>query len=154
MSEIGDKLKDQFLRKLIPTIIIRQGGIYRVVDDPQNPVVKFPEDNLPLKHPRGKRTFHKQRYVLVFQSNELNNKNEFPHVQVIPLSSKGRDTELTVEIPDEFLSDGIPGPSIALIHLCQPMLKIFLEKEVGFVLPSHDISTTIRSIYLRIIGLM
>jgi len=61
MSELGDKLKIQLSKKLIPAIQIRQGGIYRVVDDPANPIVKFPEDNLPAGHPRKKRTFHKQR---------------------------------------------------------------------------------------------
>ena len=154
MSNIGDKLKEQLFQKLIPSIEIRQGGIYRVVDDPNNPIIKFPENNLPPEHPRSKRTFHKQRYVLVMQNDELNQNNQFPHVQVIPLTSQGRETALTVEIADEFLAQELPGPSCALVYLSQSILKIFLEKEVGFIPSSHPIFTKIRSIYLRLIGLL
>ena len=75
MSDLGDKLKNQFYEKLIPSIAIQMGGIYRVVDNPQNPIVKFPEDNLPPEHPRSKRTFNKQRYVFVIQSDQLNQNN-------------------------------------------------------------------------------
>jgi len=154
MNELGDKLKEQFYQKLFPTIAIRQGGIYKVVDDPANPIVKFPEDNLPSEHPRSKRTFHNQRYVVVAQNDNLNNDNHFTHVLVIPLSSKGRETPLTVMIPDDYLAQELPGPSCALVYLSQPILKVFLEKEVGFITPSDDIFTTIRSIYLRILGII
>jgi len=147
-------LKDQFLKKLIPSIEIRQGGIYKVPDDPINPIIKFPTNNLPEDHPQHTRTYHNQRYVLVIQDDKLNKNLSFHYVQVIPLSSRGTETSLTVEIPDELLSQEIPGPSYALVYLCQPILKIFLEKEVGYISPSHDIFTTIRAIYLKLVGLI
>jgi mRNA-degrading endonuclease toxin of MazEF toxin-antitoxin module len=147
-------LKEQFLNKLIPAIEIRQGGIYKVADDPINPIIKFPTNNLPENHPQRTRTYHKQRYVLVIQDDKLNKNLSFHYVQVIPLSSRGTETSLTVEIPDEFLSQEIPGPSYALVYLCQPVLKIFLEQEIGYISPSHDISSTIRGIYLKIVGLI
>jgi len=147
-------LKDQLLKKLIPAIEIRQGGIYKVPDDPVNPIIKFPTNNLAEDHPERTRTYHKQRYVLVFQDEKLNKNSGFHYVQVIPLSSRGTETSLTVEIPDEFLSQEIPGPSYALVYLCQPVLKIFLEKEVGYIPPSNAIFTTIRAIYLKLIGLL
>jgi mRNA-degrading endonuclease toxin of MazEF toxin-antitoxin module len=146
--------KEQFLNKLIPAIEIRQGGIYKIPDDPQNPIIKFPTNNLPENHPQRARAYHKQRYVLVIQDDKLNKNLSFHYVQVIPLSSRGTETPLTVEIPDEFLSQEIPGPSYALVYLCQPVLKIFLEQEVGYISPSHDIFTTIRAIYLKIVGLI
>ena len=149
-----NNLKGQFFKKLIPNIEIRQGGIYKVPDDPKNPTIKFPTNNLPKEHPKSTRSYHKQRYVLVIQDNKLNSDYNFPYVHVIPLSSKGKETSLTVEIPDEFLAQEIPGPSLALVYLSQPILKIFLEEEIGFLPSSHDIFTTIRSIYLRLIGLI
>jgi hypothetical protein len=154
MAELGDKLKKEFFKKLIPTIEIRQGGIYKVGDDPENPIVKFPEDNLPTEHPKGKRTFHAQRYVLVIQDDKLNQDKNIISVQVIPLSSKGRDTPLTITIPDECLSEAIPGPSIARVHLTQPILKVFLQEEVGYVATNSETFKSIRAIYLRLIGLL
>jgi len=147
-------LKEQFLRKLIPSIEIRQGGIYKVPDDPVNPIIKFPTNNLPEDHPKKIRSYHKQRYVLVIQDDKLNKDIGFPYVQVIPLSSRGTQTSLTVEIPDEFLSQQIPGPSYAIVYLCQPVLKIFLEEEIGYISPSHDIFTKIRAVYLKLVGLI
>lgn len=147
-------LKEQFLKKLISSIEIRQGGIYKVADEAINPIIKFPTNNLPKDHPQRTRTYHKQRYVLVIQDDNLNKNLGFHYVQVIPLSSRGTETSLTVQIPDEFLSQEIPGPSYALVYLCQPSLKIFLEKEAGYISPSHDIFSTIRGIYLKLVGLI
>ena len=154
MTDLSNKLTNQLHKKLIPTVDIRQGGIYRVADDPENPIVKFPEDNLPPDHPKHKRTFHHQRYVLVIQNNELNQNPDFTHVQVIPLSSQFRETTLSAEIPEQFLAQELPGPSYALVYLSQPILKIFLTSEVGYVDPSHEVFTKIRAIYLRLVGLL
>jgi len=154
MTELGNKLKEQLYQKLIPTIEIRQGGIYSVADDPQNPIVKFPENNLPSDHPHGSRSFHSQRYVLVIQNDVLNKDPHFKHVLVIPLSSQFRETHLSAEIPAQLLSQEIPGQSYALVYLCQPILKVFLTKEVGYMAPSHDVFTKVRAIYLRLLGLL
>ncbi|MFQ5863880.1 MAG: type II toxin-antitoxin system PemK/MazF family toxin [bacterium] len=154
MAELGDKLKKEFFKKLIPTIKIRQGGIYKVADDPENPIVKFPEDNLPTEHPKGKRTFHAQRYVLVIQDDKFNQDKNIISVQVIPLSSRGRDTPITITVPDDYLSEGILGPSIARLHLTQPILKVFLKEEVGFVPTNSETFKKVRAIYLRLIGLL
>jgi len=91
---------------------------------------------------------------LVTQSNELNQNPHFIHVQVIPLSSQFRETSLSVEIPDQFLAQELPGPSYALVYLSQPILKIFLVSEVGYVDPSQEVFTKVRAIYLRLVGLL
>ncbi len=131
---------------------IKQGGIYKVGDNSENPTVKFPEDNLPKE--RYDRTFHDQRYVLVIQANRINNILSESSVLVIPLSHRGRDTDYIVEIDSSFLIDSLPDKSYAYILITQPILKELIFESVGFVDPNSDLFTDIRSTYLRIIGII
>ena len=93
------QFEEEFYKKLIPNIEVEQGGIYTVADKPDNPIVKFPEDNLPNKHPRKNRNFHKQRYVLVIQRNSFNEDYQNVSTQIIPLSHKGHDSPTMFNIP-------------------------------------------------------
>lgn len=151
-------LRDAFEKSLVPSIEFHQGDIFSVGDDPDNPIVKFPEDNLKKQSAEGgkkrKRTFHPQRYVLIIQDDKANNNLALPSVLVVPLSHTGRETEYSVLIPTEYLADHIPGQSIASINLTQPILKIFLRKKSGNVPKNSEVFTKIRATYLRIIGII
>ncbi len=154
MSILGKKLGDAFWEKLIPTIEIEQGGIYKVDDDPKNPVIKFLSDNLPNEHPKKKREFHNFRLALVIQSNKINDDNNMPSTLVVPLSHKGRNTDFTVEIRTKYLDDSVPGDTVAHVHLTQPILKILLRKKVGYLPETAEEFTTIRAVYYRLLRLI
>ena len=126
------------------------GGIYTVSDDPRNPVVKFPANNIP----GSRRTHHPQRYVLVVQADAFNEDKEVESVLVVPLSSKGRDTPITIEIHPT-LSEEMPDePSVALIQLIQPIHKRFLNRKVGQLDTSGQEFKDVRSGLLRVMDFL
>ena len=155
MPPPSQPFKDAFQKALVPSAEIHQGDIFAVGDDPKNPIIKFPEDNLEQEgKPKQPRTFHKQRYVLVIQDDKANSNIAFPYVLISPLTHDARETEYTVKIPTEFLAQHIPGDSYALVHLSQPILKIFLKEHAGHVEVNSKEFETIRATYLRLIGII
>ena len=154
MSRTGQTIGDILLEKLTLRVKVTQGSIYKVSDHPKNPIVKFPEDNLPEDHSKKQRSFHKQRYVLVIQDNTLNQNRKINSVLVAPLSHRGIDTNLTVVIPTQFLGQTLPGDAVARIHQTQPILKYFLEEEVGRIPHADELWTTIRATYLSILNII
>jgi len=70
-------------------IIPQLYDIYSVEDNPKNPIVKLPTDNLHSE--RKKRTHHKKRYVLIVQNCPVK-LNQYKTILIAPLSSQGRDT--------------------------------------------------------------
>ena len=126
------------------------GGIYAVFDDPKNPIIKFPEDNISAVQ----RKFHSQRYVLVIQADALNKAHHLYSVLVIPLSHRGTNTPSTVVIHPQF-SKNIPNESsVALVHLTQPILKTFLIRKVAQLDKNGEEMTKIRAVFCRIVGLI
>jgi len=126
------------------------GGIYAVSDDPKNPILKFPQNNIPAV----KRKFHSQRYALVIQADTLNKAPHLHSVLVIPLSHRGANTPSTVVIHPQF-SEGIPDePSVALVHFTQPILKNFLIRKVAQLEKNGEEMTKIRATFCRIVGLI
>ncbi len=126
------------------------GGIYTVSDDPQNPIIKFPKDNIPAV----KRTFHSRRYALVIQADPLNKAPHLHSALVIPLSHRGENTPSTLVIYPRFSEDIPNKSSVALVHLTQPILKNFLIRKVAQLDKNGAEMTNIRAIFCRIVGLM
>lgn len=151
----SEQFKEALSKALVPTVKIHQGDIFSVGDDPQTPIVKFPENSLPpeSRH-KKKRKFHKQRYVLIIQDDKVNEDIAFPYALIVPLSHLGRETEYTVSIPTQYLAGHIPGDSLALVHLTQPILKIFLREKVGNVPIKSEVFTKVRATYLRLLGII
>lgn len=139
-----------FINALIPTIPIEKGGIYAVADDPESPIIRFPEDLLRPDHPKAGRTFHEERYVLVVQDDSITNLRNINSVLVAPCSSRGTGTEVTVVIPNSYLE--LRDDTVARLHLTQPILQIFLKRKVGQIPSDDPLYSTLQAILFRIIG--
>ncbi len=126
------------------------GGIYAVFDDPKNPIIKFPEDNISAVQ----RKFHSQRYALVIQADALNKAHHLHSALVILLSHRGENTPSTLVIYPRFSEDIPNKSSVALVHLTQPILKNFLIRKVAQLDKNGEEMTKIRAIFCRIVGLM
>ena len=142
---------EAFRKALIPTHEINRGDTFSVEDDPDNPIIKFPEDALPPDHPKAKkRTFHKQRYVLVIQDKAISGLSKVVSVLIVPLSHSGTDTEVTIVIPDEFTD--LPDESVAFLHLTHPILQVFLKEKVGHISTDSSTYKRVMGIFYRILG--
>lgn len=155
MTPPSDQLRNAFQKALVAPTVIQQGDIFSVGDDPKNPVVKFPEDDLDSSQGfRRKRTLHEQCFVMVIQDDKVNSNIAFPYVLIAPLTHAAREKEFTVKIPAQYFAADIPGDSFALLHLAQPILKLFLREHSGNVPVNSNEFTTIRATYLRLLGII
>lgn len=123
---------------------LNQGGIYEVPDYPDECAVRFPEEE--------KRKYEGKRYILVLQNDRLDNDKNYPFLLIIPLTHRGKENEVTVKIPPDFLGDEIPGESYAKISLIQNIHKKRIIRKCGQVPPASVEFKTIKTILKHLIG--
>lgn len=126
-----------------------KGDVFTVDDDPSSPVVKFPTDN----DPTTIRTFHDDRFVLIVQGETPNQDSTLKSVLIVPITSKGRNTDYTIVVPKIYVPT-LPQGGVVFVNLIQPILKKLLKHKIGHVPPDCNEFERINAIFFKMVGLL